>query len=85
MIPSVTDLRATTALNIKATDIKHKMPNFTYLATKFTYLAVLNAKATEIENKVPDTISFNNTQEFNRLTKISLDAKMKEARGKWSC
>ena len=82
MIPSVTDLRATIALNTKATDIEHKMPNFTSLATNFTYLAVLNAKATKIENKVADTISFNNTQEFNRLTKISFDAKMKEASAK---
>ena len=39
----------------------------------------MNAKATEIENKIPDTGHFINTQEFKRLTKISFDARIKEA------
>ena len=41
--------------------------------------AGLNAKATKIGSKKHDTASFITTQEFNRLTKISFDAKMKEA------
>ena len=36
-------------------------------------------KATEIGNKLYDTSHFINTQEFNKLTKISFNAKMKEA------
>ena len=39
-----------------------------------------NAKTTEIENKVPDTSHFINAQEFNRLTKTSFDARIKEAK-----
>ena len=41
--------------------------------------AALNAKVTETENETPDTSHFINTQEFYRLTKISLDVRMKEA------
>ena len=52
------------------------MPDITSLATK----AALNTKFTEIANKITETISrFVNTQEFNRLTKISFDTRMKEA------
>ena len=40
--------------------------------------AALNTKATEIENKIPHTIGFITTPEFNRLTKINFDARMKE-------
>ena len=36
-------------------------------------------KAIAFENKISDTNRFINTQEFNRLTKISLDTRMKEA------
>ena len=36
-------------------------------------------KAIAFENKISDTNHFINTQEFNRLTKISLDTRMKEA------
>ena len=36
-------------------------------------------KAIVFENKISDTNHFINTQEFNRLTKISLDTRMKEA------
>ena len=39
----------------------------------------VNTKVTEIENKIPETIHFINTQELNRLTKINLDARIKEA------
>ena len=41
--------------------------------------ATLNTEVTEIENKVPDTTGFITTPEFNRLTKISFVAKMKQA------
>ena len=37
--------------------------------------SVLNIKATELENIIPD----NSQEEFNRSTKISFDARMKEA------
>ena len=40
--------------------------------------AGLNAKAAKIGSKKLDTTKFITTQEFNRLTKISFDAKMKE-------
>ena len=36
-------------------------------------------KATEIENKTTKTSGFVTAPEFNRLTKISFDARMKEA------
>ena len=39
---------------------------------------VLNIISTEIENEKLDTISFISTAEFNRLTKISFDARMKQ-------
>lgn len=35
-------------------------------------------KAAEIENKEPDPGHFVDTQEFNRLTKVIFDVKMKE-------
>ena len=41
--------------------------------------AALNAKVIETENETPDTSHFINTQEFYRLTKLSLNARMKEA------
>ena len=41
--------------------------------------AALNTIATEIENKIPDIRHFLNAQEFNRLTKISFNARMKGA------
>ena len=52
------------------------MPGITNLATK----AVLNTKAIEIQSKIPDTSHFINTQEFDRLTKISFDARIKKNR-----
>ena len=81
-IPSVTGLVTTAnnlatkeALNTKATDVKSKTPGITNLATK----AALNTKTTDIENKTTDATSFIITPELNRLTKISFDAKIKEA------
>ena len=50
------------------------MPGITNLAAK----AALNIQITEIKNKVPDTTGFITTPEFNRLRKITFDAKMKE-------
>ena len=41
--------------------------------------SVLNTKATELQNIIPDNSHFVNTEEFNRSTKISFDARMKEA------
>ena len=45
-----------------------------YLITK----AALITETTKIENEVADTSYFINTQELNRLRKISFDAKIKE-------
>ena len=73
-ISSITGLVSTTALNAKVTEIKNKIPDITNLATK----TVLKAKAVEIENEIPDTNHFINTHEFNRLTKLSFDVRMKE-------
>ena len=76
-IPSITGLVTTTALN--ARDIQ--IPDITNLATKADLLKIntaLNTKTAETENKIPDTSHFINTPEFNRLTKISFDARMKE-------
>ena len=65
-----------TDYNIQTTEIQNKIPEITSIATK----AALNTKATDIANKIPDSTShFVNNQEFNRLTKISFDARMKEA------
>ena len=46
----------------------------TYLITK----AALITETTKIENEIADTSYFINTQELNRLRKISFDAKIKE-------
>lgn len=48
------------------------MPDVTNLPTK----ANLNTKATEIKRKIHDTSKFINSREFNRLSKINLNAKM---------
>ena len=74
-IPYTIDLVTTTALNAKIIEIENKIPDVTNLATK----SALNTKAAETENEIPDTSHFINTQAFNKLTKISVDARMKEA------
>ena len=51
------------------------MADITSISTK----ATLNTKTREIENKIPDTTGFIATTEFNRLTNIRFDARMKEA------
>ena len=73
-VPYITNLATKTALNTKVTKIESKIPDITKLATK----AALNTKATEIENKKLDTTSYITTSEFNRLTKISLNARIIE-------
>ena len=52
-----------------------KIPDITNLAIK----VALNTKATIIENKIPNTTGFITTPKFNRLIKVSFDARMKEA------
>ena len=39
----------------------------------------MNTKATEIENKIPNASIFISTPGFNRLAKLSYDARMKQA------
>ena len=64
-----------TVLCAKVIETENKIPHITNLA----YEAVLNTEATKIENKIPDTSHFINTQELNRLKKISLDVRMEKA------
>lgn len=73
-IPNRSTLDKKTDLNTKITEIENRISDNTNLATK----ADLNAKVTDIENKIPDTSHFNDTQEFKRLTKVNIDARMKK-------
>ena len=66
-------MSAKTALNTKVTEVESKRSDITNLATK----AALNTKAREIENNVTDTTSFITIPEFNRLAKLSFDARIK--------
>ena len=43
-----------------------------------TARTALSTTATEIENKIPDATGFITTPEFNRITKIIFDARMKQ-------
>ena len=64
-----------TVLCAKVIETENKILHITNLA----YKAALNTEATKIENKIPDTSRFINTQELNRLKKISLDVRMEKA------
>ena len=73
-IPNTSGLVKKTDYITKVTEIQNKIPDITSQTTK----ASLNTKVTEIAKKIRDTIGhFVNTQEFNRLTKIDFDARMK--------
>lgn len=56
-----------------AVEVESKIPGVTNLATK----AVHNAKTTETENKITNTTDFITTPEFNILTEIGFDSKLK--------
>ena len=75
-ILNTTGLVTTVALKTKVTEIENKIPDISNLATK----ASLNTKATTIEKKIPNINSFITAPEFNRLTKISFDTRMKETK-----
>lgn len=45
----------------------------------FAIKAAVNTKAKEIKNKIRDTTSFISGPEFNWLTELSFDSRMKEA------
>ena len=51
-----------------------KTPNITNVATKVAF----NAKTTEIENKITPASSFIIIPEFNGLTKLTFDRRMKK-------
>ena len=72
--PDTTDLATNLALNTKATEVESKIPDITNVTTQ----AALSAKATETENKIPDSTCFITTPKFNKLTKNSVDARIKE-------
>ena len=72
-IPSITGLFSAYALSAKAIEIGNNIPGNANLAAKPAF-----TKVAEIENKINDTSRFINTQELNRLAKISFDTKMKE-------
>lgn len=71
---SISGLLSNTALKQKIADIKGKIPDISNLTTK----AALNGIATEIEKKIPDNGKFITTPEFNNLTKLNFDDRMKE-------
>ena len=71
---SISSLLSNTALKQKVVDIKGKIPDISNLTTK----AALNGIATEIEKKIPDNGKFITTPEFNNLTKLNFDDRMKE-------
>lgn len=74
-VPDITNLVTKAAFNTKAVDVQSKkITGITNLATK----ASLNKKVTEIGNKISDTTGFITTPEVNRLTRISLDARIKQ-------
>ena len=56
-----------------------KVKYLTSLITNLVTEAALSTKVTEIENKIPDTADLISTPEFNRLTKMSFDVKMRGA------
>ena len=58
----------------KPAEVENKIPVITNFAGK----VALNTKAKEIDNKISNTADFVTTLEFNRLTNISFDARMKE-------
>ena len=62
------------ALNTDAAKIESKIPDITCLTSK----PALNTKVIETE-KIPDTTSFITAPEFNRLAKISFNARIKKA------
>ena len=72
-IPSITGLFSAYALSAKVVEIGNNIPDNANLAAKPAF-----TKVAEIENKINDTSRFINTQELNRLAKISFDTKMKE-------
>ena len=74
-IPSITNLATKAAVNTKTIEVESEIPDITILTTK----VALNTKSIEIEKKPSDATGFITTPEFNRLTKISCDTKIKKA------
>ena len=72
-IPGFANLPTKAALNIKAAEVESKINYITNVAIK----AALKTKATRNENKMPDTTGFITTSEFERLTKINVDVRMR--------
>ena len=70
----ITNLAVKAALNTKAAEVESKIPGITNLATK----TALNTKATEIGKKILYSTSFITRPEFNRLTKINFNTRMKQ-------
>ena len=62
-------------MNTKAAEVENKEHDITNLTTK----PALNTKDTEVENKITHFASSITTPGFHRLTKISFDARIKEA------
>ena len=72
-MPNTNGLVKMTDCNTKNSKMRKKTLSVTRLVTT----AAFNAKATEIENNIPDTTDFTTAHEYNRLTKINFDARMK--------
>ena len=74
-ISCITGLVGYAVLNTRTTEIENKTPNITNLATK----GALSTKAIETKGRIPGATSCITTPEFNRLTKLSFDRRIKEA------
>ena len=72
-ISYIASLETKATLDTMAVQVESKIPGVTNLATK----TVHNAKTTEIENKRTNTTDFITTPEFNILTEITFDSKLK--------
>ena len=72
-ISYIASMETKASLNTMAVEVESKIPGVTNLATK----AVHNAKTTETENKITNTTDFITTPEFNILTEIGFDSKLK--------
>ena len=74
-IPDITNLATKTNLNTRQAEVDWiQLSDVNNLVTK----DIVNTKTTEIQSKTPDTQAFITTPDFNWLTTINFEAKMKE-------
>ena len=73
-IPDTSDLVNTTVLNTNINEVESKLPG----TSKLVHTIVLNTKISEVENKIPDHAKYITTQEFNRLARENVHARLKQ-------